>query len=93
MKATGRRKCLYACLLVAAAAANIAQGAAAQAATCPSLTANDIGSSQALQALWEGVIKACSEYEGLLVEYMTALFRVLQARVVCTLLSRLSPAA
>jgi hypothetical protein len=65
MKATGKRKCLYACLLVAAAAASIAQGAAAQAATCPSLTADDIGSASAGQALWQGVIKACSEYNSL----------------------------
>jgi hypothetical protein len=62
MKATARKKCIYACMLVAAAAVSFVQGAAAQAATCPSLTADDIGSPQMKQTLWEGVIKACSEY-------------------------------
>jgi hypothetical protein len=62
MRTTARKKCLYACLLVAAAAASFMQGAAAQAATCPSLTADDVGSPQAKQALWEGVLKACSEF-------------------------------
>lgn len=62
MKGAARKKCIYACLLVAAAAVSFAHGAAAQAATCPSLTADDIGSPQIQQTLWGNVIKACSEF-------------------------------